>query len=270
MKPAPFDYVRAHSRAEVLAALAATGDEEVRVLAGGQSLMAALNMRFARPAVLVDINAVEDLRTIEQRDGHLVVGAAVRQTELLEHAGLAAAVPLLAQALPWVGHYQTRNRGTIGGSLAHADPSSELPLCLATLGGSVVLESRKGRRRVAAEDFFQGVLTTACRADELLTEVHFPLARENARYGFREVSMRHGDFALVALAAEIRGNHARLGAGGVADRPRVAEFDLDGTLADRLDAWAWALRGEDDAHASARYRRQLVRELGHALLTEAA
>lgn len=270
MKPAPFDYIRAGNRAEVLAALAGLGDEEVRVLAGGQSLMAALNMRFARPTVLIDINGVEDLRTIDHRDDHLVVGAAVRQSELLEHPGLEEAVPLLAQALPWVGHYQTRNRGTIGGSLAHADPSSELPLCLVTLGGSVVLESHRGRRRLSADDFFQGVLTTACRADELLTEIHFPLARDGTSYRFREVSMRHGDFALVALAAEIRGAHARLGVGGVADRPQVRSLDLDDNLAQHLDTWAWQLRGEDDAHASARYRRQLVRELGQALLTEVA
>ncbi|MDN3516536.1 FAD binding domain-containing protein [Aquisalimonas lutea] len=269
MKPAPFDYVRATTRDEVLTLLA-EGSEQVRVLAGGQSLMAVLNMRFAQPGLLVDITAVEELRRIERRGDTLVVGAAVRQAELLAWPGLAETVPLVARALPWVGHYQTRNRGTIGGSLVHADPSAELPLCLATLGGSVVLESRRRRRTVPADDFFQGVLTTAREPDEVLTEVHLPVARPGSRFGFREVAMRHGDFALVALAAEVRGDEAWLGVGGVADRPVVRRMKPGAALADDLDALAWELGGEDDGHASARYRRQLVRELGYTLLTETA
>lgn len=266
MKPAPFDYVRVANRREALDLLSEAGSD-ARVLAGGQSLMAVLNMRFAQPALLIDITAADDLRRIERRGDSLVVGAAVRQTELLAHPDIADTLPLVAQALPWVGHYQTRNRGTVGGSLVHADPSAELPLCLATLGGSVVLESRRNRRTVAAAEFFQGVLTTAREPDELLTEIHFPVARAGARYGFKEIAMRHGDFALVALAAEIRDGEAILGVGGVADRPTVRRMPLDDDLPAALDAFAWGLHGEDDAHATGRYRRQLVRELGQQLLT---
>jgi 2-furoyl-CoA dehydrogenase FAD binding subunit len=271
MKPAAFDYARPQRRAEVLKLLADTGSD-ARVLAGGQSLMAVLNMRLAEPSLIIDIGNVADLRYIEIRDDRLCIGANTRQAELIDWPELADRVPLLARAMPWVGHFQTRNRGTVCGSVAHADPSAELPLCLAVLGGEIVLERRhwrRGRRVVPAAEFFQGLLTTAREPDELLTEVRFPLARADHHYRFTEVAMRHGDFALVALAADIGPDEILLGAGGVADRPVVRRIPGDADLNTELNTFAWSLGAEDDGHASAAYRRQLVRELGYKLLTEA-
>lgn len=219
MKPAAFDYVRADTRRQVVELLAEYG-QEARIIAGGQSLMAVLNMRLAQPKLLIDINHVAELAYIELRKDCLAVGAGVRQAQLLARSSLMDEVPLLALAMPWIGHFQTRNRGTVCGSVAHADPSAELPLCLVTLGGEIVLESKKGKRIVKATDFFQGILTTDKRADELVVEVRFPLKREGITYRFREIAMRHGDFAIVSLAAAIGADQVELGIGGVADRPQ--------------------------------------------------
>ncbi|WP_413043630.1 FAD binding domain-containing protein [Pseudomonas sp. YJ42] len=266
MKPAAFDYIRAADKREVLQLLAEHG-EQARIIAGGQSLMAVLNMRLAQPKVLIDINHASDLHYQKLEKNRLVVGAAVRQVELLDRSSLVHEVPLLAQAMPWIGHFQTRNRGTVCGSVAHADPSAEIPLCLVTLGGTVVLESLKGKRReLPAEQFFQGVLTTEKRPDELVVEVHFPLLEPGVSYRFREVAMRHGDFALVALAACIRQDHVDLGIGGVADRSVLRRLPLGAELKDALNTFAWSLGAQDDVHASAAYRRQLVRELGQQLI----
>jgi 2-furoyl-CoA dehydrogenase FAD binding subunit len=268
MKPAAFDYVRVANKREALEILAEHG-EQARIIAGGQSLMAVLNMRLTQPKVLIDINHADDLHGLTVERGRLTVGAAVRQVELMDRASLADEVPLLSRALPWIGHFQTRNRGTVCGSVAHADPSAEIPLCLVTLGGQVVLESLKGKRReVPAVEFFQGVLTTARRPDELVSEVHFPLADPAVRYRFREVAMRHGDFALVALAACILEDGVELGIGGVSDRPVLRRLPRGEGLPDALNAFAWSLGAQDDVHASAAYRRHLVRELGRQLIEE--
>jgi 2-furoyl-CoA dehydrogenase FAD binding subunit len=268
VKPAALDYIRADSADEAVALLAEFG-EDGRILAGGQSLMAMLNMRLAQPRVLIDIHRASDLAIIAN-GGAVQVGAGVTQAALERRSGLAQAAPLLAQALPHIGHFQTRNRGTVCGSIAHADPSAELPLCLATLGGEVMLRSRRGRRRVSAQDFFSGVLQTACGADELLEAVCFPLAAEGERHGFVEFSMRHGDFAIVALAAVVSPSAIRLGVGGVADRPVVAHWSrLDGSaLEDALNEFARDLEASNDHHASADYRHQLVRTLGRRLIGE--
>lgn len=265
MKPAAFDYVRAESRHQVLELLAEYG-ADARIIAGGQSLMAVLNMRLAQPKLLIDINQVADLAYIELRQDCLAVVAAVRQAQLLARPTLVDEVPLLALAMPWIGHFQTRNRGTVCGSVAHADPSAELPLCLVTLGGEIVLESKKGKRVVKAAEFFQGILTTDKRADELLVEVRFPLKREGIGYRFREIAMRHGDFAIVSLAACVGIDEVRLGVGGVADRPVMRSLPRGAALADALNETAWSLDAQDDVHASAAYRRQLIRELGHRLI----
>lgn len=266
MKPAAFDYIRAADKREVLQLLAEHG-EQARIIAGGQSLMAVLNMRLAQPKVLIDINHASDLRYQKLEKNRLIVGAAVRQVELMDRSSLIDEVPLLAQAMPWIGHFQTRNRGTVCGSVAHADPSAEIPLCLVTLGGTVVLESLKGKRReLPAEQFFQGVLTTEKRPDELVVEVHFPLREPDVDYRFREIAMRHGDFALVALAACIRKDQVDLGIGGVADRSVLRRLPLGAELKDALNTFAWSLGAQDDVHASAAYRRQLVRELGQQLI----
>ena len=273
MKPAPFDYLRPGTVAEALAALAAGGDD-ARVIAGGQSLMPMLNMRLVQPRLLIDLGRLEELRTLTAEDGWLTVGAAVTQAEVLARPSLAREVPLLAAALPWVGHFQTRNRGTLCGSVAHADPSAETPLCLVATGGEVVLRNAKRRRSVPAADFFLGPLTTVKAADEIVESVRFPLAKPGRGHAFREVSMRHGDFAIVACAATVDAERASLAVGGVADRPTLRSWALSGgalptDLDEALNAFAWDLGGDDDQHATARYRRDLVRRIGRTVLEEA-
>jgi 2-furoyl-CoA dehydrogenase FAD binding subunit len=270
MKPAAFDYVRPVDLQEALDALAQFG-ARARVLAGGQSLLALLNIRLADPDVLVDISRLGELQQIRIDGDWVEIGAAVVQADLLAWPQLAAELPLLAQALPWVGHFQTRNRGTVCGSIAHSDPSSELPLCLATLGGEVELRSARGVRRLDAAAFQTGMLTTARAPDEVLTAVRFPRARPGEGYAFDEVARRHGDFAIVAFAARATANGTLLGVGGVADRPTVRDLGHAGgtALDDALNAFAWSLGGHDDVHATARYRRDLVRRLGPLIIDEA-
>ncbi len=270
MKPRPFAYCRPETTEEAVALLAEYGDE-ARVLAGGQSLIPMLNFRMMDTAVLIDISRIAALGYIRETGSGLEIGAAVTQAQLLAYPNLATAVPLLAQSLPFVGHVQTRNRGTVCGSLAHADPSSELPLALATLGGEMVLRSRRGGRTLPAHKFQLGLLTTAREADELIVAARFPFQNPAEGSAFGEVARRHGDFAVVSLAAVARGRSLRLGVGGVADRPTVRAFNgLSGTdLDEALNGFAWDLGGSDDLHATARYRRDIVRRLGRRILEEA-
>jgi len=270
VKPPAFDYLRPASVAEATDALADRGDD-ARVLAGGQSLIAMLNMRLLEPQVLIDISRLEALARIEVVDEYVEIGAATTQSELMAWRGLAAQLPLLSRALPFVGHRQTRNRGTVCGSIAHSDPSSELPLCLRVLGGEVVLGSRAGQRIVPAEAFQTGLLSTARAVDEMILAVRFPACRDGAGYAFREVARRHGDFAIVALAAVATRDTVRIGVGGVSDRPEIREWTLaePAQFDALLNAFAWELGGYDDIHASARYRRELVRRLGGKVIAEA-
>lgn len=269
MKPAPFDYAAADSVDEVLELLADAG-ENARVLAGGQSLMPILNMRLASPEILVDINGIADLKKIGTADGAVHVGAGATQAALMAYPELSALSPLLALALPHVGHFQTRNRGTVCGSLVHADPSAELPLVLTALGGEVVLRSRSSERKLPATDFFQGMLLTARRPDELVVAARFPTPPERCRYAFDEISMRHGDFAIVAMAVVATADKLHVGVGGVADRPIVKTLPpLSGdALDDALNELAWSLDAQDDHHATAAYRREMVRYLGRKLVQE--
>ncbi|MGR7993989.1 MULTISPECIES: FAD binding domain-containing protein [unclassified Xanthobacter] len=269
MKPAPFDYVRADSLPEALAVLKAEGSD-ARILAGGMSFMAMLNMRLARPKVLVDIMRLEALATIELRKGEVVVGAGVRQARLLAWEGLTGHLPLIAKALPFTGHAQTRSRGTVCGSIAHADPSAELPLCLMALGGQVHLASAAGRRKVPAEAFITGMMATAKADDEMIEAVSFPVVQGEGT-AFREIARRHGDFAIVACGARVSARGIRLTVGGVADMPVARDLPpLEGTaLDDALNALAFELDARDDVHASARYRRELVRRIGRATIEEA-
>jgi len=270
MKPAAFDYVRAEAAAEVLQVLHAEG-ANARVLAGGQSLLPMLNMRLARPAVLVDIMAVAEWRRVEDDGSSLRIGAAVRQVEIERRADLARRQPLLAAALPWVGHAQTRSRGTVCGSVAHADPSAELPLVLVALDGRIHLRSRRRVRRIAATEFFTGMMATARADDEIIEAVSLPTAKPGTGYAFREVARRHGDFAIIACAAVVGERAARLAVGGVADRPVVRELPPAGRgeLSDALNQFAWDLDARDDLHATARYRRELVRLIGREVIEEA-
>ena len=273
MKPAAFDYVRADSLEEALDVLRDEG-ANARILAGGQSFMPMLNMRLARPKVVVDIMGVTALARLERGAREVVVGAGVRQAQLMAIDGLARNLPLVAQALPHAGHVQTRSRGTVCGSIAHADPSAELPLCLVALDGHVHLASASRRRRLPAAAFFTGMMTTARKDDELIEAVSFPAAAGGAAAegaAFREVARRHGDFAIVACAARVTGHGVRLAVGGVADVPVARDFPrLHGSaLDDALNAFAWDLDARDDVHASGRYRRELVRRIGRATIEEA-
>lgn len=269
MKPARFDYLRAESLAEVHQAIAEIRD--ARIIAGGQTLVPMLSMRLARPSAVIDIMRIAALAKIEETRGGIRVGAAVRQAALLAWPGLAGRQPLLASALPWVGHAQTRNRGTVCGSAAHADPSAEIPLVLVALNGSVELSGRRGSRRVAAPDFFTGLMTTARADDEMIEAVHFPLRASGTGYAFAEYGRRHGDFAIVACAAVADGKKIRLAIGGVADRPVAREFSHadDTALRGALNDFAWSLEARDDLHATASYRRELVRQMGLQTIREA-
>ena len=270
MKPKAFDYLKVASSAEAVEALADGGDD-ARIIAGGMSLVPMLNFRLVEPQVLVDISKAESLQYIKAEGDKVEVGAATRQCELENWDGLGDKLPLLKAAFPFIGHYQTRAKGTVCGSLAHADPSSELPLCLATLGGEVVLRSTGGERVVAADDFQTGMLTVSKRADEMIAAARYPVKQSGTGYAFTEMAQRRGDFAIVAVAAVATASRIRLGVGGVADRPTVREWDiLEGdALDDALNAFAWDFGGYDDIHATARYRRELVRRLGRRVIEEA-
>ena len=272
MKPAAFDFVRADGVEDACALLQRHGDE-ARILAGGQSLMAVLNMRLAQPSLLIDISRSTALASIDVRDNCVQVGAAATQAALEWRGSLAQELPLLKLAFPYISHFQIRNRGTVCGSVAHADPSAELPLCLLALEGQVVLRGER-QRVLAAEDFFTGMLSTARAGDELVEAVRFPLAKPGQGFGFREFSRRHGDFAICAVAAVADNRGLRVAVGGVADRPLAREWPLleGNALDDALNEFAWALGARDDSQMSAASRRHLVRRLGRqaveaALLT---
>jgi len=280
VKSATFEYIRAGSTAEACEALKQEGDS-IKLIAGGQSLIPMMAMRLVRPAWLLDINEVSALKFITTSDdGHrnaVRIGACTRQSVVERDKALAERVPLLRQALGYVGHVQTRNRGTIGGSIAHADPCAELPLAAQILGASMILRSSSATRTVPAETFFAGPMTTATGADECLEEVRWPVWDER-RTGsaFTEISTRHGDFAMVSAGAQIalgddgRCVRASFGLGGVGQTPlafpRLAQRLVGTQLEDEAvrsaaeDAAAESDPGSD-LFATAAYRRHLARVL---------
>lgn len=226
MKPSRFRYVKPASLDEAFDVLEEYGDG-ARVLAGGQSLLAGLGMRLAAPEVLVDINGIDGLSGISLQASHVVIGARTRHVEVLNSPIVAQHLPLIAEAITHVAHVAVRNRGTFGGSLAYADPAAELPACTVAHGGTVVLVGREGRREVAAEDFFLGIMETALRPGELILEIRLPVQRPGQRHVFAELSRRHGDFALVGLAGLLtldgrRVADARLVYFGCVSHPRLA------------------------------------------------
>jgi 2-furoyl-CoA dehydrogenase FAD binding subunit len=266
MKPRAFDYVRPETIDETVALLAEHGDE-ARILAGGQSLMAMMNLRLADPAMLIDIARIAELSHIRDLGDRIEVGATVTQNKLLAWPGLKTKLPLLAVALPHVGHFQTRNKGTVCGSIAHADPSSEIPLSLAALEGEVVLRGKRGERVLKAKDFQLDTLTTAREGDELIVAVRFPVHGRGV--AFREVARRHGDFAMVAVTALIDDKGSiRLGVGGVAGTPVVRLIANDGGK-DAVEKLATELEGYEDLHASAELRRDILRNLAPLVIAEA-
>lgn len=282
MKPAPFDYVRATSVAEALETLARHGDE-AKVLAGGQSLVPMLNLRLCRPGVVVDINRLAELEHLGERAGVLTVGPLVRQRGLERWAATRA--PLIAEALHAVGHVAVRTRGTVVGSIAHADPAAELPALLLCLDGVVVARRVGAERAIVADRLYVAPLTTSLGADELVTEVRFALPRPEAGWGFAEVTRRHGDFALVGALAllwrEPGGTVAGVrlvffGAGPIPTRSSAGEGLLvgreptAGRIREAAAAAANGLAPDSDLHATAEYRRRVAavlaeRALGAAL-----
>ncbi len=266
MKPAPFRYVRPATAAEAVALLASSPGE-TKLLAGGQSLVPLLNMRLVRPAVLVDLNGARELERIDVGPrGGLVLGALVRHADLAAAPLVRERAPLLAEAARHVGHIAIRNRGTLGGSLAHADPAAELPAALLALDATLGLLGPRGMRRVAVADFFRGLLATVLADDELLAEVTVPAAPRG--WGFGEIARRPGDFALAGVAASLDAEgHARVVGFAVADRPvrlRAAEAlaaaaPRDETIPARAGRAAAAdCAPAGDVHASADYRRHLA------------
>jgi CO/xanthine dehydrogenase FAD-binding subunit len=270
MKPAPFDYVRPDSLAQACELLAA--DEDARLIAGGQTLVPMLAMRLARPAKLIDILRLSELAGIREEKGAVVIGATTRQALAERDPVVKASVPMLARVLPWVGHPPTRNRGTIGGSIANADPSAEIPLVAVTLGADIMLESRNGPASVPANDFFIGPMVTSIGHGECVRAIRFPVwPHRRIGVGFFEISARRSDFAFVAAAAQValdgegRCVDVALGVGGVADRPlRLDVSSLSGTKLDAASvSGAVRAASEDieamsDLHASAAYRRRVA------------
>jgi aerobic carbon-monoxide dehydrogenase medium subunit len=282
MKPAPFQYIRPPSVDEALAALANHGDD-AKILAGGQSLVAMMNLRLVKPSALIDINRLADLDYIRLEDGALAIGALTRQSAVESSSVIAETCPLMSEAIRYVAHKPIRNRGTIGGNLAHADPTSELPAVAVALGATFTAHSQRGQRTIAASDFFLGPLTTALQHDELLVEVRFPAWASGQGWSFMEISPRAGDYALVAVAATLQVQNgvcqsARLVYSGLDDhatRATAAEQALAGQPANeasfRQAAEVAANHGDpaSDFHASAEYRRDLVRVLTRRALLQA-
>jgi aerobic carbon-monoxide dehydrogenase medium subunit len=277
MKPAPFRYARAGSLAEATALLAeAPGD--AKVLAGGQSLVPMLNMRLVRPTVLVDVNGLRELTGIAPTpEGGLRLGALTRHAELAAAPAVIERAPLLAEAARHVGHAAIRNQGTLGGSLAHADPAAELPAALLALGARVRVTGPRGTREIAAGAFFRGLLSTALEADEILIAVEVPA--QPPGWGFAEVARRPGDFALAGVAAVLGEGEVRLVGFGVGDRPlrlSSAERLLAGaTLDAETAARAGTAAGPDcdppsDVHGSGEYRRHLATVLAERALLQAS
>ena len=280
MKPPLFDYYDPMTEAEALALLAEFG-ADAKLLAGGQSLMPLLNMRLVEPAALIDLNRVASLSYIRQAPGALHIGALTRQSQMERSTVVAHSCPLLCEALQHVGHAQIRHRGTLGGSLAHADPAAELPAVMLALEAQFVLRSQRGSRVLAPAEFFVTYLTTALEADELLCEVHVPLQPPRTGWSFLEVARVAGAFALVGAAVVLtldesgRCQRARLaftGVGSVPQRACQTESALQGEGLDpqRLQEAA-QLADQDldpgsDMHASAAYRRHLARVLAQRAL----
>jgi carbon-monoxide dehydrogenase medium subunit len=254
LKPAAFEYHAPRSLEEAVALLAKL--EDSRVLAGGQSLVPAMAFRLATPAHVIDINEIAALRTLEARDGHLCIGAGVRHSAFERPVVEGPLGELLSTVVRHIAHYPIRTRGTFCGSLAHADPASEWCLVAATLGARIIARSLRGARTIASADFFQGVMSTALAADELLAEVQLPLLAKDTRFGFSEFSRRSGDFAL-AMALVVRAAHTHIGVGGVEALPRrLPEAEA---AADPAEAAARAVVPLADPRYNADYRRDLVR-----------
>jgi carbon-monoxide dehydrogenase medium subunit len=278
LKPAPFAYAKARSVADAIELLASN---DARLLAGGQSLIATLNMRLSQPALLVDINGIGGLDRITLKNAHIEIGALVRHAQAERSAEIAQAAPLMALALPHIGHPAIRNRGTVGGSLAFADPAAELPACMVALGAEIEIAGPQGQRAVKADAFFKGLFETTLTGRDVLTAIRVPAASGTTRVGFAEFARRHGDYAMVGLAACAQADGKRLnevrlayfGVGATPVRARKAEAALtDGNVEAAVGALAEDLDPPDDVQASGAVKahlagvllRRVARQLGRA------
>ena len=264
MKPAPFAYAKAKSVEHAIELLARP---EARLLAGGQSLMATLNMRLSAPKLLIDLNGLGGLAGIAVKDGQIEIGALTRHTQAERSAEIARHAPLIARAMPHIGHVAIRNRGTLGGSIAFADPASELPACLLALGGEVEIAGPAGKRTVKADNFFKGLFETALGAQDVLTAIRVPTAGKDTRVGFAEFARRHGDYAMVGLAACARADGHKLsnvrlayfGVGATPVRAKKAEAALaEGSADEAVKSLAGDIDPHDDVQATAATKKHLA------------
>jgi carbon-monoxide dehydrogenase medium subunit len=263
VKPAPFAYKKARSLEEAVALLGE--HKEARLLAGGQSLIATLNMRLSQPSMLIDINGVSGLGGTAHKNSKVEIGALVRHAQAERSELIAKHAPLIARAMPHIGHPAIRNRGTLGGSIAFADPAAELPACLLALDGEIDAVGPKGKRTIRAQDFFQGLFETALGAQEILTAIRVPAVTKESRIGFAELARRHGDYAIVGLAASARGDGKKLsdvhlayfGVGATPIRARKAEAALASGSVDDAVA-ALDLEPQDDVQATGAVKKHLA------------
>ncbi len=269
MKPPNFKYVSPYSLEEILEIIYQE-QEECKILSGGQSLIAMLNMRLIYPSILLDIKHINSLNNIVNNDSGLIIEANVTQQELLESDYLLKANPLLNKVLPWVGHYQTRSKGTVCGSIAHSDPSSELPLCLNMLDGSVNLVSKKERRTVKAKDFQVGMLSTLCKPYEIIESVFFPFDKEIQKVAFSEFSFRKGDFSIVSVGIIRKKDKIIIGVTGLQETPYVEDIPI--LQKDEIEDYLYDLSnkfiGFDDHISSFNYKRVLFRNIAKKTIYE--
>jgi len=262
VKPAPFAYKKARSLEEAVALL---GETDARLLAGGQSLIATLNMRLSAPSLLIDINGITGLDRIAAKGNMVEIGALVRHAQAERSDMIGKLAPLSARALPHIGHPAIRNRGTLGGSIAFADPAAEMPACLIALYGEVEVTGPKGKRTINAEDFFKGLFETALGPQDVLTAIRIPAATKDTRVGFAELARRHGDYAIVGLAASARADgkglaDVRLSYFGVGSTPTRARKAEDALASGDVEAAVAALDLEphDDVQATAAVKKHLA------------
>jgi CO/xanthine dehydrogenase FAD-binding subunit len=282
MKPANFEYYDPSTIDEALDLLSQYGDE-ARPLAGGQSLVPLMNFRLLRPAHVIDLNGIAALNFLQADGGELRIGATTRQRQLERSSEVGARWPLLRDATSYIGHAQIRNRGTVGGSLAHAFPSAELPVAMVTLGASFVLRAKSGQRTVAADGFFLSFMTSALQLGELLVEIKVPALAPNTGWSYQEVSRRHGDFALAGAASLVTLDgaglitHAKLTLTGTTPIPSTSAQELligekpsESLFREAARQASIGLEQDSDIHASAEYRRGACEVLARRALTEAA
>ena len=263
MKPPSFDLLQPETWQEALEALNRYG-EDAQILAGGQSLIAMLNMRIAKPKILIDINSIKNDIPITNNKFDIEISALYRQIELEKRIETKEEFPLFFECLPYVGHQQHRARGTVVGSLCHADPSSEIPLCFIALQGKLKLSNIFSQRVINAEDFFLGPLLTSRKYNEIIKSIIIPKSKKNTGYAFKEISEKYGDFAMASFAAVANENSIRFVVGGVCEKITSIEWSNDNLnqIEDSLNDFAWDLNVTSDQYSTDRYKRDIVRELG--------